>query len=44
MADWPKLSYVVRGMKKRTSGRTKRPRLPITPKDRRGGGSFRYGL
>ena len=31
MADWPKLSCVVRGMKKKTSGRTKRPRLPITP-------------
>ena len=31
MADWPKLSYVVRGMKKKTSGRTKQPRLPITP-------------
>ena len=31
MADWPKLSYVVKEMKKKTSGRTKRPRLPITP-------------
>ena len=31
MADWPTLSYVVRGMKKKTSGRTKWPRLPITP-------------
>ena len=29
-ADWPKLGYAVRGMKKKTVGRGKLPSLPIT--------------
>ncbi len=31
ISEWPRLSYVVRGMKKRTAHYARRPRLPITP-------------
>ena len=31
MSEWPRLSYVVRGFKKRASGSRARIRLPITP-------------
>ena len=32
MGDWPRPSYVVRGLKKtRREGKTKHPHLPITP-------------
>ena len=31
ISEWPRLGYVVRGMKKMTASRAARPRLPITP-------------
>lgn len=31
MSDWPRLGYMVRGMKKKTGGPKRKPRLPITP-------------
>lgn len=31
MSDWPRLGYVVRGMKKKTAGARGKQRLPITP-------------